>query len=188
MSKNNKNLAEDFKDTLNEVKEGYQERRDSIKNAFKEAHEVLSGTREHLSQFREDQKQAAGDLKEFLNKYKLGLKSENFDRVKDFQRFFQRLSHQNDAAAIELKEFLKKYHLGLKKENSGRLEDFLKFFNAVRGQVQTMHESYRHFQEEMAQKRNKPLYLVSKPASSHVSTRLGKTGRTKPNTKKHKKK
>ena len=188
MSKNNRNLAQDFKHTLDEVKDGYNERRDSIKNTFQEAHNVLFNTREQLSQFRQDQKQAAVDLKEFLNKYKIGLTSENFDRVKDFKRFFQSLAHQNDAAAVDLKEFLKKYHLDLKKENMGRLEDFLKFFNAVRGQVQTMHESYQHFQKEMAQKRNAPLRLVSKPFSSHSGTRLGKTRKTKPGTKKHKKK
>ena len=178
MSKRNGgNLAEDFSGLLDNIKGSFDVR-------IKSLGETVLDTRQMLGEFKKNREEMAEDLRNFLNKFKLNLQNENFERFEDFQKFFDKLSSENSEAAKELRSFLKKHKLD-------RLQDFFKFMKPVQNTLHSMHNHFKNFQEQMNHRRAKPFGFHTGPVSSFRSresepseVKSGKTFKVKTRKKK----
>ena len=153
MSKRNGgNLAEDFSSLLNNIKGSFDVR-------IKSLGDTILDTRQMIGEFKKDREEMAEDLRNFLNKFKLNLQNQNFERFEDFQKFFDKLSSENSEAAKELRNFLKKHNLE-------RLQDFFNFMKPLQNVLHSMHHNFKNFQEQMNHRRTKPFGFHTGPVSS----------------------
>ena len=156
--KNGGNLAEDFSGLLNNIKGSFDVRIKSLGETVSDTRQILGDAKDQIGEFKKNREEMAEDLRNFLNKFKLNLQNENFERFEDFQKFFDKLSSENSEAAKELRSFLKKHKLD-------RLQDFFKFMKPVQNTLHSMHNHFKNFQEQMNHRRAKPFGFHTGPVS-----------------------